>query len=77
MSKLVIMGAVEVTPGTRDHILPILTAHRDRCLRDEPGTLQFEVVLLARTIQKRSFTKSTMMTQPSRRIGMHRPGRNG
>jgi (4S)-4-hydroxy-5-phosphonooxypentane-2,3-dione isomerase len=45
MSKLVIMGAVEVTPGTRDHILPILTAHRDRCLRDEPGTLQFEVVL--------------------------------
>jgi (4S)-4-hydroxy-5-phosphonooxypentane-2,3-dione isomerase len=45
MSKLVIMGTVEVAPGTRDQVLPLLTAHKARCLRDEPGTLQFEVVL--------------------------------
>jgi (4S)-4-hydroxy-5-phosphonooxypentane-2,3-dione isomerase len=45
MSKLVIMGSVEVAPGTRDQVLPLLMAHKARCLRDEPGTLQFEVVL--------------------------------
>jgi len=45
MSKLVIMGTVEVAPGTRDRVLPLLMAHKARCLRDEPGTLQFEVVL--------------------------------
>jgi (4S)-4-hydroxy-5-phosphonooxypentane-2,3-dione isomerase len=39
------MGTVEVAAGTRDQVLPLLTAHRDRCLRNEPGTLQFEVVL--------------------------------
>ena len=45
MSKLVIMGTVEVAPGTRDRVLPLLMAHRARCLRDESGTLQFEVAL--------------------------------
>jgi autoinducer 2-degrading protein len=45
MSKLVIMGTVEVTPEKRDQVLPLLMAHRARCLKDEPGTLQFEVVL--------------------------------
>ena len=45
MSKLVIMGAVEVAPERRDQVLPLLMAHRSRCLKDEPGTLRFEVVL--------------------------------
>jgi len=45
MSKLVIMGAVEVSPEKRARVVPLLMAHRARCLRDEPGTLQFEVVL--------------------------------
>jgi (4S)-4-hydroxy-5-phosphonooxypentane-2,3-dione isomerase len=45
MSKLVIMGTIEVAPGKRDMVLPLLMAHRARCLKDEPGTLQFEVVL--------------------------------
>ena len=45
MSKLVIMGAVEVAPERRDQVLPLLMAHRARCLKDEPGTLRFEVVL--------------------------------
>jgi quinol monooxygenase YgiN len=45
MSKLVIMGTVDVALGTREQVLPLMMAHRERCLRDEPGTLQFEVVL--------------------------------
>jgi (4S)-4-hydroxy-5-phosphonooxypentane-2,3-dione isomerase len=45
VSKLVIMGTVEVAPEKRDQVLPLLMAHRARCLKDEPGTLQFEVVL--------------------------------
>jgi quinol monooxygenase YgiN len=45
MSKLVIMGTIEVAPGKRAQVLPLLMAHRARCLKDEPGTLQFEVVI--------------------------------
>ena len=45
MSKLVIMGTIEVAPAKREQVLPLLMAHRARCLKDEPGTLQFEVVL--------------------------------
>ncbi|GLR88692.1 putative quinol monooxygenase [Bradyrhizobium iriomotense] len=45
MTTLVIMGTFEVAPGKRDQVVPLLMAHRARCLKDEPGTLQFEVVL--------------------------------
>jgi (4S)-4-hydroxy-5-phosphonooxypentane-2,3-dione isomerase len=45
MSKLVIMGTIEVAPEKRAQVLPLLMAHRARCLSDEPGTLQFEVML--------------------------------
>ena len=45
MSKLVIMGTIEIAPGKRDMVLPLLMAHRARCLKDESGTLQFEVML--------------------------------
>ena len=44
MAKLAIVGTIEVAPGRRDQLLPLLTAHRARCLKDEPGTLQFEVL---------------------------------
>ncbi len=27
-----------------DAFLPLLIAHRDRCLEDEPGTLRFDVL---------------------------------
>ena len=30
-------------PEDRTKVLPNLLAHRDRCLRDEPGTLTFEL----------------------------------
>ena len=45
MSKLVIIATLEVQPGTRDRAVEILLEHRERCLRDEPGTLQFEVLV--------------------------------
>ena len=45
MSKLVVMGTIEVAPEERAKVLPLLMAHRARCLKDEPGTLQFEVML--------------------------------
>jgi len=38
MSKLVIMGTIEVAPGKRDQLVPLLAAHGARCLKDEPST---------------------------------------
>lgn len=45
MAKLAIIGNVEIVPGASEQFLPMLMAHRARCLADEPGTLQFEVLL--------------------------------
>jgi quinol monooxygenase YgiN len=41
--KLAIIGSIEIAPGRRDQLLALLMAHRARCLKDESGTLQFEV----------------------------------
>jgi quinol monooxygenase YgiN len=45
MPKLAIVATIEVAPGRRDEFLPLLMAHRARCLKDEPGTLQFEPLI--------------------------------
>jgi (4S)-4-hydroxy-5-phosphonooxypentane-2,3-dione isomerase len=45
MPKLAIVGKLEIAPGHSDRVLPLLIAHRARCLANEPGTLQFEVLL--------------------------------
>jgi (4S)-4-hydroxy-5-phosphonooxypentane-2,3-dione isomerase len=44
MPKLAILATIEVAPGRLEEYLPVVMAHRMRCLRDEPGTLQFEVL---------------------------------
>jgi quinol monooxygenase YgiN len=45
MPKFAVIVKIDVAPGHRDDLLPLLIAHRDRCLRDEPGTtLLFEVL---------------------------------
>jgi quinol monooxygenase YgiN len=44
MPKFAIMATIEVLPGRIDEFLPILMAHRARCLKEEPGTLLFEVL---------------------------------
>jgi (4S)-4-hydroxy-5-phosphonooxypentane-2,3-dione isomerase len=46
MPRLAIIVEIEVAPGRRDQLLPLLMAHRTRCLRDEPGiTLQLDVLV--------------------------------
>jgi len=45
MPKFANIVTIEVAPGRRDEILPLLAAHKTRCLKDEPGTLQFEILL--------------------------------
>ncbi len=45
MPKLAIIGNLEIAPGCLDRLLPLLMAHRARCLADEPGTLRFELLL--------------------------------
>lgn len=45
MSKSAIIGTLEIQPGTRDEVLRAALAHRQRCLRDEPDTLEFEVLV--------------------------------
>lgn len=43
--KHAVIGTIEVEPGARDEVLRAVLAHRERSLRDEPGTLQFEVLI--------------------------------
>jgi quinol monooxygenase YgiN len=44
VTKLAIVGTIEIEPGRRDQLLALLMSHRARCLKDEPGTLRFEVM---------------------------------
>ena len=44
MSKFANVVSIEVAPGRRDQVVTLLLAHKAR-LKDEPGTLQFEVLL--------------------------------
>jgi (4S)-4-hydroxy-5-phosphonooxypentane-2,3-dione isomerase len=44
MSKFAIVATFEIAPGRMDDFLLLLLAHRDRCLKDESGTLRFEVL---------------------------------
>jgi quinol monooxygenase YgiN len=45
MPKFGIIATIEVAPGRMDELLPLLMAHRARCLKDEPGTLQFDFLI--------------------------------
>ena len=44
MPKFANVVTIEVAPGRRDQVVALLAAHKAR-LKDEPGTLQFEVLL--------------------------------
>lgn len=44
-SKLAVIGTIEVQPGARAEVLQAVLTHRERCLKEEPGTLQFEVLV--------------------------------
>ena len=43
--KHAVIGKIEVKPGVREEVLRAVLAHRDRSLRDAPGTLQLEVLV--------------------------------
>jgi quinol monooxygenase YgiN len=45
MPKLALVATVNVAPGRRDEVLSLLKAHGARSLKDEPGTLHFEVLV--------------------------------
>jgi quinol monooxygenase YgiN len=45
MPKFALIASIDVAPGRRDEFVPLLQAHAARCLKDEPGTLQFDVLL--------------------------------
>jgi len=44
MSKFANIVTIDVVPGWRDKVVTLLLAHKAR-LKDEPGTLQYEVLL--------------------------------
>jgi len=41
---MAIVATAEIASGRMDEVLPLLLAHRERCLQNESGTLQFEVL---------------------------------
>jgi len=45
MGQFAVVATYEIAAEKIDVFLPFLLAHRDRCLRDEPGTLRFDVLL--------------------------------
>src|ERR1700733_6491968 len=45
MPKLALIATIDVVEGQRDRLLPLLRAHGARSLKDEPGTLKFEVLV--------------------------------
>jgi (4S)-4-hydroxy-5-phosphonooxypentane-2,3-dione isomerase len=45
MPKFSTVGTIEVARGLRDELLPLPAAHKARCLKDESGTVQFEILL--------------------------------
>ena len=44
MAKFAIVATFEIVEGRMDEFLVLLMAHRDRCLKDEAGTLRFDVL---------------------------------
>lgn len=45
MAELAIIATLEDDPAARNELLPIVVHHRERCLREEPGTLAFDVLV--------------------------------
>jgi quinol monooxygenase YgiN len=45
MSKLAIVATIKTAPGKRDEYLKHLRAHGERCRANEPGTLQFYILV--------------------------------
>lgn len=44
MARFAIVATMDIAEGRMDELMPLLLAHRDRCLKEEPGTLRFDVL---------------------------------
>ncbi len=44
MGKFAVVATYDIAPEQLGTFIPLLKAHRDRCLRDEPGTLRFDIL---------------------------------
>ena len=44
MSKFAVVATYDIAPEQIGVFLPLLKAHRERCLRDEQGTLRFDIL---------------------------------
>jgi len=75
MAKFANVVTIEVAPGRRDQVVTLLAAHKAR-LKNEPGTLQFEVLHPKKTIRKFSRSKCTGTPLHSRRICTGHPSHN-
>ena len=45
MRQVALNVVIDCEPESKDEIIRALLAHRERCLMEEPGTLQFEVLI--------------------------------
>ena len=45
MPQFALIANIEVAPSRTGEFVPLLLAHRSRCLETEPGTLRFDVLL--------------------------------
>ena len=45
MPKFALIGTIAIAPGCTEEFVPLLMAHRTRCLQDESGILRFDVLL--------------------------------
>jgi len=45
MARFASVVTIEVAQGRKQQLLASLIAHRARCLKDEPGTLEIEILL--------------------------------
>jgi len=76
MSKFANVVTLEIAPGRRDQVITALLGHKAR-LKDEPGTLQFEV-LLPKDDDTKIFLYEMYGTPPrSKCISTGRPLHNG
>jgi len=44
MARCAIVATFDIAEGRMDEFMPLLLAHRDRCLKEERGTLRFDVL---------------------------------
>ena len=44
MAKVALIGTIDVTPGCKAQLVAAFRSHMQRCLKDEPGTMQMEIL---------------------------------